>query len=466
MRINGKEYLTDDRWLEYEKATFSTLFNICEGAVRSGKSVANCRTSADRIIACDHQGEALFLGCAVSESMAKALIGESDGFGLFHIFNGWARYGCSAKYTKYKGKDALRIVVRKNRRDYIRWVIFVGDAKSGDEKFIRGLTIQGAIVEEMNLMTKDFFDELLRRMAASSDPFINATMNPSMTKHWVYRDVIDNERLKKEMTHGHATLIDNPALTPGRIKEIESRYDKDSVQYKGYILGERMNPSGAIYHVREQNIIDSYDPSDYLSYVVVCDQGETISATAMTLGALRYDREKGYYTYDVLKEYHHINSTETGAGVKHFEEYAEDLADFVIESMRIMSRPPTEVIVDQDPEFYAQVVKVFARKGVDPYSVKFPYKREIEQRVKTGVQIMHKGQLRFHRDCTKTIEDYRNAQYDSKEIDKKGKFVRAKEYTEGFGHLDMIDSVEYGHDRYLGELQTESIETEGLNSLL
>lgn len=466
MRLNGAEILTDDRWRQYEIATFKTKYNIAEGAIRSGKSVTNCRAFADRIILCDYEGEALFLACAVSESMAKALIGESSGFGLFYIFNSFRKYGCYAEYRKYKDQDALRIEIRKRGRKYIRWVLFVGGSKARSEEAIRGLSIQGASIEELNLMTHEFYDEVKRRMAVSRDPFIYATMNPSMTKHWVYRDIIDNPQIRKYMTYAHATLIDNPILTPEQIEEIMDQYDKDSVQYKGYILGERMNPSGAIYHVREQNIIDSYDPSDYLSYVVVCDQGETISATAMTLGALRYDREKGYYTYDVLKEYHHINSTETGAGVKHFEEYAEDLADFVIESMRIMSRPPTEVIVDQDPEFYAQVVKVFARKGVDPYSVKFPYKREIEQRVKTGVQIMHKGQLRFHRDCTKTIEDYRNAQYDSKEIDKKGKFVRAKEYTEGFGHLDMIDSVEYGHDRYLGELQTESIETEGLNSLL
>ena len=438
-----------EKWID---GIFSHQFSGIEGAIRSGKSVQACRAFAMLIVACEVQTDALFIAGAVSESMAQALIGECGGFGLRFIF------GSGCLYKKYRDKSALYIHYDVNGKTFTRWVIFAGGAKAGCEYAIRGLSIQGAMIEEINLLTQDFVNEIQNRMAVAKRPFLLYTMNPSMSKSWIYKDFIDSANRgipSGKMNYLHASLSDNPVLTKERVKEIEDSYDKDSVWYKGYILGERMNPAGAIYMVHEYNVIDSFNPDDYDSYVVVCDQGETISATAITLGAIKYDREKGFYRFDVLKEYHHINSA-TGEGEKHFEDYANDLADFVLESAKVMSSFPVEVVIDQDPEFYHQCVLAFGKKNLDPYSIKFPYKLEIEERVKRGVGLMHKGQLRFYKDCTQTIEDFKNAEYDEKEIERKGVFVRSKVYTEGFGHLDMIDSVEYGFTRYLDVLDPEN----------
>ena len=449
MILNKREVVSADRWGQYERESFSHKWSIAEGAVRSGKTVANCQCFADRILMCEYPGEALFLGCAVSESMAKALIGECSGFGLYHRINRlkWAK----AEYCKYKDRDALRITARVRGRDLIRWVLFVGGAKARCDEAIRGLTIQGAMMVEANLFEESFILEVERRMIVAEDPFIYADMNPSMSKHFIYRDFIDNPKI--DLNYCHATLIDNPALSPKQIEDISNRYDKDSVEYKGFILGERMNPAGAIYRIHEWNVIEAFNPSDYDSYVVVCDQGKTISATAMTLGAVRYDKDKGFYTFDVLKEYHHINSGEEGE--KHFEQYASDFADFLLESSKVMGSMPVEAIIDEDSEFYHQCALAFQKKGIDPYIIKYPYKLEIVERIRRGTDMLHKGQLRFLKDCEKTIEDFKNAEYDEKEIEKRGEFVRAKKYVPGFGHLDMVDSVEYGFTRFLSLLDPE-----------
>lgn len=440
-----------DRYKSWVNKTFSYKLSLIEGAIRSGKSVIADWAFALNIMACPVQHDALFLACAVSESMAQALIGENAGFGLRFIF------GKGAIYKKYKDQNALFIKYDLDGKTYTRWVIFTGGSKSGCENSIRGLTIQGALIEEINLQTQDFFNEVLNRMAVSEKPFCLMTMNPSMSKHWVYRELIDSEIRGKDtdaMNYLHTTLVDNPVIDEAKIKEIEGTYDPTSVWYKGYILGERMNPAGAIYRIHEYNVITDFKVDDYDSYVVVCDQGETISATAITLGALRYDRQKGFYTYDVLKEYHHINSVRIE---KHFEDYANDLADFVVESIKMMKTAPIEVIIDNDQEFYFQCQVAFQKKGLNPYIIKFPYKYEIALRVKSGVGFLHKGKLRFYKDCTETINDFKNAEYDAKQIEQKGQFVRAKTYTEGFGHLDMIDSVEYGFTRYLDILADEDI---------
>jgi len=450
MILNGKKILTDDRWFQYEIASFKHKWSIVEGAVRSGKTVANCQIFTDHILACENPNEALFLGCAVSESMAKALIGECSGFGVYYRINRlkWAR----AEYKKYKDQDALKITVRIKGKDYVRWVIFTGGSKSRCDEAIRGLTIDGAMIVEANLMTEDFLLEVERRTIISKDPFIICDMNPSMSKHFIYKDFIDNPKL--DLNYCHTTLIDNPVITKKQIEEIKDRYDENSVQYKGYILGERMNPAGAIYCLHEYNVIDEFNPNDYDSYVVSCDQGETISATGITLGGIMYHKDKGFYSYDVLKEYHHINSEKVE---KHFADYANDLADFVVESIKMMRTAPIEVIIDFNEEFYYQVMNAFRLKGLDPFIVKFPYKHEIATRVKYGVGMLHKGKLRFYKDCVETINDFKNAEYDAKQIEQKGQFVRAKTYTEGFGHLDMIDNVEYGFTRFLDILMSEDI---------
>lgn len=425
-------------------------YNIIEGAIRSGKSVEAIQAFMEQIVlSClDVEGEALFLACAVSESMAQALIGECGGYGLRFLF------GKRCEYKKYRDQTALKITLRTQGKTYIRWVIFCGGAKSGCEYAIRGLTIQGAMIEEINLLTQDFVREVQNRMAVSKHPCIIATMNPSMSKHWVYTDLIDSPTFGKDtdqMNYMHATLKDNPILSKEQIQRIMNTYDKDSVWFKGYILGERMNPAGAIYKFTENSVFNDFNPKDYDSYVVSCDQGETISATGITLGAIRYLDKKGFYTYDVLKEFYHKNDEVTE---KYFEDYANDLANFVIESIKLMGMPPLEVIIDNDPEFYHQCILAFGKHGLDPYSIKFPYKYEIELRVKYGVSMIHKGQLRFYVECEHTIEDFKNAEYDVKEIERRGKFVRSKTYS-ATGHLDMIDSVEYGFTRYL-ELLTSS----------
>ena len=116
---------------------------------------------------------------------------------------------------------------------------------------------------------------------------------------------------------------------------------------------------------------------------------------------------------------------------------------------------PVEAIIDEDSEFYHQCALAFQRKGIDPYIIKYPYKLEIVERIRRGTDMLHKGQLRFLKDCEKTIEDFKNAEYDEKEIEKRGEFVRAKKYVPGFGHLDMVDSVEYGFTRFLSLLDPE-----------
>ena len=55
------------------------------------------------------------------------------------------------------------------------------------------------------------------------------------------------------------------------IEEAKMGLDPNSVQYKRDILGMRIAADGVIYTIRDYNIIDTFNPKDYIKYIVVCD---------------------------------------------------------------------------------------------------------------------------------------------------------------------------------------------------
>lgn len=114
------------RQLEY--VNHINVFNVLEGAVRSGKTILNINAFATNL---EQAPEELHLASAVSIGNAKTIIGDSNGYGLAHIYKG------RCKYTSYRDKEALRIDTFTNGRKY---VIFAGGQKSKDDDNIVGMS--------------------------------------------------------------------------------------------------------------------------------------------------------------------------------------------------------------------------------------------------------------------------------------------------------------------------------------
>jgi hypothetical protein len=85
------------------------------------------------------------------------------------------------------------------------------------------------------------------------------------------------------------------------------------------------------------------------------------------------------------------------------------------------------------------------------YALNKVLKGEIDERIKTGINLLYKGRLRFHKDCTNTIQSFKSAVYNSKK-EKLGKYERLDEPQNGT-RIDCIDAVEYGFTEFKNELQ-------------
>lgn len=384
-----------------------------------------------RIESYDTPKDLLFLACATTESQAKLLLGENNGYGIAYYF------GEHAEYKKYKNSDALKITLIKNKRKVVRWVLFAGAAKADSYKSIRGLSLEGIIGSEFDLFNKDFLEEVKRRTAAAINPFYLYDMNPTNVGHWIYSEYVDNPRLDRN--YRHMTLKDNPSLSDERIQSIIAEYDPTSVMYKAAILGERVNIEGSIYNIRDYNILNAYNPDDYFQYITVADPGENCSGTAFILAGITFNNTDKQYEIHILKEYWHRNADyKNGYNIKLPKDYAEDYISFINQCASIMGKYPSACILDEDITFYRELQ--LTPKRISFSLFQYPEKIAIEERVKTGINLLYRGKLRFYKGCTNTISQYKNAVYDSDKV-KKG--IWERQDRPDIANIDCLDCVEY-----------------------
>lgn len=313
-----------------------------------------------------------------------------------------------------------------------------------------GFRVSGFLIDEIDRCHKNSIEEMQQRITAVKHPFIICTQNPNIEKHPVY-EFLNNLEEKNLVNYSHWKLDDNIALSKEKIAAIKNMYDPASVYYKRYINGERVNPNGQVYNINSYNILDSFNPDEYMDYIIVCDQGESISASVFILAALKYNMNTREYCLDILKHYYYKNDGKFGAQVKMFKDTADDLSFFVKECCDLMKKYPSVIYIDQDPEFYRNVELEFRENKIYTNNIKYVIKDDIDQRIKSGTNLLYKGRLRFYKSCNDIVEDFRNAVYDNSKIEKSGKFERLKEYSER-GHLDGIDAVEYAFTHYKNKL--------------
>jgi hypothetical protein len=86
-------------------------------------------------------------------------------------------------------------------------------------------------------------------------------------------------------------MSDNPIMTEEMIKAASMGMDPESVSYKRDILGLRVDPEGALYLIRDYNILNTIDFSNYKRYALVIDIGESSSSTTFLMASPYFNNE-------------------------------------------------------------------------------------------------------------------------------------------------------------------------------
>lgn len=132
--------------------------------------------------------------------------------------------------------------------------------------------------------------------------------------------------------------------------------------------------------------------------------------------------------------------------MKSYPDYADDLANYVLEEENRYGKKPNLVYLDQDVAFFRVAVNTFRSYGIPSSILKYSIKDRIDDRIRIMSSLLYQGKLMVKEDLKPVIAAIENAVYDSDELDKTGKLVRLDKPTpekDMKNFCDFLDPIDY-----------------------
>ena len=299
---------------------------VCDGAVRSGKTLAMGLSFFLWAMTC-FDGKKFGVCGKTIASLKRNVLSE--------ILPRLEEFGA---VWKEKRTENLVTVTFRGRRN--QFYIFGGRDESS-ASLIQGITFAGVLLDEVALMPQSFVEQACARCSVSgSRLWFNC--NPAGPSHWFYKMWI-LEAQKRNCLRLHFTMEDNPSLT----EAIRERYRRlyTGVFYRRFILGQWAQAEGRVYDFFEPDMVGKVPQGKFDQWYVSCDYG-TVNPTSMGL----WGRCGGVW-YRVKEFY--LSSRQQMRQMTD-EEYAAALQDLVGQ------RHLTAVIVDPSA---ASFIEVLRRRG-------------------------------------------------------------------------------------------------------
>lgn len=370
--------------------------NIADGAIRSGKTFVFNLRWLDYIVN-GPKGTLLMAGKTIRTLERNVLKAEN---GLFDLL-GEGNY-------KYNGSTGELIIGDRK-------IICIGASDERSENKIRGMTLAGALADEVTLFPKSFIEQLIGRCSvAGSMLFWNC--NPDSPYHFIKQEYIDNPKMKHLVKHWRFLMYDNPYLVktnPEYIKQAETTYT--GVFYKRNVLGEWSLAEGIVYENFTDNHIVDELPEDFDEIYVGVDHGVTHPATFIMIGV----KDRKVY---VIKEFCQSKRTNS--------ELADEFISF-IDGYRVDG-----ITVDSAA---ASLILEFNKKGI--------YTSDCNKEVIDGItmvsQLIGENRLFVHKNCKNLIKEFYTYSWDDKKSISQGNDVVIKVND------DCCDALRYACKTFL-----------------
>lgn len=230
---------------------------ICDGSIRSGKTV--CMTVGFFLWSMSEFNGQKFGICGKTiESLRRNVILN---------LRDWLPE--DLRITEKRAENKIIVTDACGREN--TYFLFGGRDESS-YMLVQGITLAGALLDEVVLMPRSFVDQVCARCSvAGSKLWFNC--NPGGPEHWFNKTWI--QRVKElNALHLHFTMADNPSLA----KEIRQRYERmyTGVFYRRYILGEWCLAEGLVYQFdRQDHTVDTL-PKEFQkhgAWYISCDYG-------------------------------------------------------------------------------------------------------------------------------------------------------------------------------------------------
>lgn len=235
---------------------------VCDGAVRSGKTLAMGLSFFLWAMSC-FDGKKFGVCGKTIASLRRNVLSE--------ILPRLTELG--ARWQEKRSENLVTVTFRGRENQFY---IFGGRDESS-ASLIQGITFAGVLLDEVVLMPRSFVEQACARCSvAGSRIWFNC--NPAGPNHWFYKTWIQ-EAAKRNCLRMHFTMEDNPSLT----QQIRQRYQRlyTGVFYKRFVLGQWVQAEGRVYDFFTEEMT-GIPPETCDKWYISCDYG-TVNPMSMGL---------------------------------------------------------------------------------------------------------------------------------------------------------------------------------------
>lgn len=350
---------------------------ICDGAVRSGKTV--CMSISFILWSFSCFSDSSFAICGKTITSLKRNV-------IVPLIPVLLSLGFSVKEKKSQNL----IEIGKGKR-INRYYLFGGRDESS-ASLIQGMTLCGVLLDEVALMPRSFVEQALARCSVIGSKFW-FNCNPENPRHWFYTEWIKKAR-EKNCLYLHFLMNDNPSLSQSIIKRYESLYS--GAFYERFVLGKWVAVDGLVYpFFNEKEHIAKTVPESCSQYYISCDYG-TVNPASFGLWGLN----NGIW-YRLREFYHDSKAKGFQMTDKEYYEELVRLAD---------NRHIDAVIVDPSAASFMECIR---REGT--FRV-IPAKNNVSDGIRQVSEKLKTKQILIGSSCVNSIREFSMYRWDCNSV--------------------------------------------------
>ena len=398
----SKKQLTVLNWWCNKSPFHSCDAIICDGAVRSGKTVCMSISFILWSFSCFSDSSFAICGKTITSLKRNVIVP------LIPILLG---LGFSVKEKKSQNL----IEIGKGKR-VNRYYLFGGRDESS-ASLIQGMTLCGVLLDEVALMPRSFVEQALARCSVNGSKFW-FNCNPENPRHWFYTEWIKKSK-EKNCLYLHFLMNDNPSLSEGIIKRYESLYS--GAFYERFVLGKWVAVDGLVYpFFNENEHIAKSVPESCSQYYISCDYG-TVNPASFGLWGLHNG------VWYRLREFYH-DSKAKGFQMTDKEYYEElvQLAD---------NRHIDAVIVDPSAASFMECIRREGRFRV------IPAKNNVSDGIRQVSEKLKTKKIMIGSSCVDSIREFSMYRWDSNSV----KDTPRKEYDHAMDDIRYFVATALNH---------------------
>lgn len=353
MKFSEKQKRAMTWWREREGPAV-----ICDGAVRSGKTLA--------------LGLGFFLwATACFQEKQFALCGKTVGAVRRNLLE---QTGCFLREIGFTWEEKVsKGLLRVGLGERMNTFYLFGGRDESSSGLIQGMTLAGALLDEAALMPRSFVEQTCARCSVEGAR-LWFSCNPDSPEHWFFKEWIQ-KREEKGCEYIHFTMEDNPALS----EKVRKRYREmfHGTFYRRFVLGEWAAAEGLVYDFFEELPWPQAPEGPFERWYISCDYG-TVNPASMGLWG-----KQGGTWYRIRELYY---DSKAAGRQKTDGEYAADLRALA------GGRPVEGVVVDPSA---ASFIETLRRDG---WRV-LKGKNDVISGIRLTAELLRKGKIVICKGC-------------------------------------------------------------------